>query len=206
MILHLQMGTVSYFTDFLSIPHVTKDYSVLLYHPPHVLFCSVLEQQIPFFLSFKSMIKPYKFYRGVSQNMSSVFVWTLILSWLFNISWLQHFWGEKGLFSQQQSSGSSRSASPPRSCCLCVVQWALLHVELLLPSVKALHESPGQIKLVVWEMLRDLEGRFMMLIISRHLRQMSHTLSCEATSRLHLKCLWLKHLCQITLGILHIYV
>lgn len=29
MILHLQMGTVSYFTDFLSIPHVTKDYSVL---------------------------------------------------------------------------------------------------------------------------------------------------------------------------------
>lgn len=120
MILHLQMGIVSYFTDFLSIPHVTKDYFVLLFHPPHVLFCSVLEQQMPFFFFFKSMIKPYKFYRGVSQNMASVFVWTLMLSWLFNISWLQHFWGEKGLFSQQQSSGSSCSASPPqKSLSLC---------------------------------------------------------------------------------------
>lgn len=78
---------------------------------------------------------------------------------------------------------------PPSSHCLCVVQWVLLHVELLLPSVKALHESPGQIKPVVWEVLQDLQGRFMMLIISQHLRQMSHTLSCAATSSLHLKCM-----------------
>lgn len=54
MILHLQMGTVSSFTDFLSILHVTKHYSVLLYHPRHVLFCSVLEQQMPFFFSLKA--------------------------------------------------------------------------------------------------------------------------------------------------------
>lgn len=204
MILHLQMGTVSSFTDFLSILHVTKDYSVLLYHPPYVLFCSVLEQQMPFFFPLKTW-KRYTNFTESHRTLSSVFVWTLRISWLFNIPG-SSISGEKRLFSQEQSSGSSCSASPPRSRCLCVVQWALLHMELLLPSVKALHESPGQIKLIVWEVLWDLEGRFMMLIISWHLRQMSHTLSCAAMSRLHLKCMWLKHLCQITLGILHIYV
>lgn len=201
MILNLQMGTVSFFKDFLSIPHVIKDYSMFVYQPIQVLFCSVLEKQMPFFHSLESMIRLYKFYRGVSQNMSSVFVWTWRTLWLFNI-FGSSILGEKRLFPQKQSSGSSAVLHPPSSRCLCVVQWALL----LLPSVKALHESPGQIKPVVWEVLQDLQGRFMTLIISRHLRQMSHTLSCAATSRLHLKCMWLKHLCQITLGILHIYV
>lgn len=67
----------------------------------------------------------------------------------------------------------------PPEVTVCVVQWALLHEELLLPSVKALHESPEQIKPVVWEVLRDLERRFMMLIISWHLRQMSHIQLCS---------------------------
>jgi len=75
-------------------------------------------------------------------------------------------------------------------------------MELLLPSVKALHESPGQMKPLVREVLWDLEGRFMMLIISLHLRQMSYTPGCGATSGLHLKCMRLKHLCQITSCIL----
>lgn len=66
------MGAVSYFTDFLPVPHVTKHYSVHFYHSLCVVFCSMLEQQMPFFLSFKSMIKPHKFYRGVLQNMSFV--------------------------------------------------------------------------------------------------------------------------------------
>lgn len=62
-------------------------------------------------------------------------------------------------------------------------------MELLLPSVKALHESPGQIKPLEGEVLWDLKGRFMMLIICLHLRLMSYTPSCEATSRLYLKCM-----------------
>lgn len=99
MTLHLHMGTVSYLTEFFPVPHVKKDYSVHFYHSPGVVFCGVLEQQMLFFLSFKTMIKPHKFYRGVYQNMPSAFVWTLMISWHFLCSfifpWLKYFWGEK---------------------------------------------------------------------------------------------------------------
>jgi len=54
MIFHLQMGTVSYFDEFLPVPHITKDYSERFCPSPPVVFCSVLEQQMPFFFPSKA--------------------------------------------------------------------------------------------------------------------------------------------------------
>lgn len=90
--------------------------------------------------------------------MSSIFVWMLMIPqhFLCSFSLTQAFFGEKKDWSPNNTAPARCRASPPRSGCLCVVQWALLHMELLLPSVKALHESPDQIKSLIRVVLWDL--------------------------------------------------
>jgi len=76
MILLLQLGIVSYFIDFLPFPHVKKDYSMHFYFSPCAVFCDVLEQYMPFFFPFKSIVKAHQFYK-VSHRVHplSLFGW-----------------------------------------------------------------------------------------------------------------------------------
>lgn len=196
---HLQMGTVSYFTDFFLFHTLQKPIlcvSIIL----HVLcFAVCWSSRCLFSLLWKhgktTQILQRRFTEHVlclCLDVNDIMTFSVLVYHFL----AQVFLGrKKTILLTARLWLELRCFAPPRSGCLCVVQWVLLHMELLSPSVKALHDSPGQSKPLIWEVLWDLEGRFMMLIISLHLRQMSYTPSCGATRRLHLKCMRLKHLC-----------